>query len=320
MRLDFASFPYYRFMLHVVTIVFCLTASPVGAAPQAYEYEGEGGAIIRLDGSLTVGENEVSDLVVVVDGNVTMAGRAEVLVVVDGEARIRGGEVGQLIVIDGLADLTDSAVVTGDVTLIDAELNQDASSIVTGSIERDVAQWFGFGAALLGLSFAIGLGVMLILCGLLVAALMPEATRTAGAALTDRVGPMLLATLLVWLGLPMLGIASMVTIIGIPLGITIFLLVIPVLGFLGYLLTAIRVGDEIIAAVRGSAEPEHPYLATIVGIVLLFLLGAVPVLGGIVSPVASLLGAGALALIIWERFRGSDGARPAPKGPEGPST
>ena len=70
----------------------------------------------------------------------------------------------------------------------------------------------------------------------------------------------------------------------------------PALGFLGYLVTGIRLGDYIIGAMRGSDEAWHPYLAAAVGLGALVVAGWIPVLGAVVSPVAAFLGGGALAL------------------------
>jgi hypothetical protein len=100
-----------------------------------------------------------------------------------------------------------------------------------------------------------------------------------------------------------LAVAAMGTVIGIPIGIGIFLFILPALGFLGYLIVGIRLGDYILGVIRGRDEAWHPYLAALVGLVILLFFGTVPILGSILSPVAAMLGAGALVLLAWREVR-----------------
>ena len=102
-------------------------------------------------------------------------------------------------------------------------------------------------------------------------------------------------------GLPLLAVMAFFTIVGIPAGLAILLILLPALGYVGYLVAGIRLGDYVLGVVRGHDEAWHPYQAAVTGLGLLLVLGWVPVVGGIVSPVAGLLGAGALALRAWQR-------------------
>ena len=76
-------------------------------------------------------------------------------------------------------------------------------------------------------------------------------------------------------------------------------------GFLGLLVSGTWIGDLIIARGRGEG---HPYLAGFLGTLLLVIVGIVPVFGGMLVTLASLLGGSALSLVAWRNFRGDPAA------------
>ncbi len=71
------------------------------------------------------------------------------------------------------------------------------------------------------------------------------------------------------------------------------------LTFIGYLIAGMRVGDLVMEKRWGVVEFERPIQASILGLTILLLLGWVPIVGEIVTPLAALLGTGALVLGIW---------------------
>ena len=64
-------------------------------------------------------------------------------------------------------------------------------------------------------------------------------------------------------------------------------------------MAAIWIGDWIVAGTRGSREPGRPYLAAVVGVIVLALVGVVP----FVTAIATLFGFGALLLAAWRVLR-----------------
>jgi hypothetical protein len=107
-----------------------------------------------------------------------------------------------------------------------------------------------------------------------------------------------------WIVVPVLVAVSFATIVTIPTGLGLFLFVLPVLGFLGYIVVGIRIGDAIVGATRKSVETGHPYLAAAVGITVLVLISMIPVLGGLVALISGFLGAGAILVASWRTARG----------------
>ena len=187
---------------------------------------------------------------------------------------------------------------TGDVELINSALSREEGVIVGGQVHYTAGR-FGRGLLVFGLLFGLGTALAVLVSGLLLAGVAPHSARMAGATLTGNFGKTLLATLLVWIGLPLLAILLMGTIVGIPVALGILVVLLPALGFLGYLAAGIRLGDYVIGRVRGSEEAWHPYLAAVVGLGLLLLAGLIPLFGSVITPLASFLGAGALALVAW---------------------
>jgi hypothetical protein len=97
----------------------------------------------------------------------------------------------------------------------------------------------------------------------------------------------------------------MVTIIGIPAGIGLLLVLWPAMAFIGFIVAAIWLGEWLLGRRNRDAEPaERPYAAAALGLVVAFVIGLVP----LVSLVLSILGLGAVVLGSWRTLRGS---RPA---------
>ena len=293
-----------RVLLVSFLLVFSLLAGPSlyaqdrtpGEAP-AYVEEG---VLVRVGGNVNVEADEREAVVVVVEGEATVAGAAEVVVVVNGQATLTGARVGELIVVEGEAALGEGTVVTGNVQLVDAQITaRAADAVVQGEVRHGVG--YQLGLMFFGVLFGLGVTVVVLLSGLIAAAVAPHGMRAAGATITDAFGKTLLATLAVGVGLPLLAVMAFFTIVGIPAGLAILLILLPALGYVGYLVAGIRLGDYVLGVVRGHDEAWHPYQAAVTGLGLLLVLGWVPVVGGIVSPVAGLLGAGALAFRAWQR-------------------
>ena len=97
--------------------------------------------------------------------------------------------------------------------------------------------------------------------------------------------------------MPLVAILAMVTIIGAPFGLAILLMVWPAAAFAGYLVAGIWIGEWLLY--RGDLpRPERPYMASVLGLIVLQIIGLVP----FVTPIASLFGFGAVLLLAWRTF------------------
>ncbi|MDQ4045191.1 MAG: hypothetical protein M3173_07065, partial [Chloroflexota bacterium] len=116
---------------------------------------------------------------------------------------------------------------------------------------------------------------------------------SAGEILEQRVGASILTALALLIGLPLLAVLAFVTIVGIPIGLAIVVVVIPALWLLGYLVASAKIGMLLLR--RSSAL--NLMLAAALGVLLLQLLTLIPALGPLVAFLAATYGAG--GLVYW---------------------
>ena len=260
--------------------------------------EGQG-VLVRVNGDVNIGKEAENTVVVVVNGDLTLARAAKVVVVVNGTATLSGADVAEVVAVNGTVRLQDSTVIQNNLNLINATLDRGKGSRIGGMTRRDTGVQWGRGLFVFGILFSIGYGIAVILSGLVAAAVAPSGLREAGRLMTDEVGPALLAAIGVWFGLPIVAVVALATLVGIPFGLGVLFFLLPALAFLGYLTTGIRIGDLAVEALRGQPEPSHPYLAAVIGLILLVLATWIPVLGMLVAALAMLMGAGGLVLTAW---------------------
>ena len=272
-----------RSLLAALLVLFCLV--PAGAASADATSDGDDRIIIV--GSTLVDRDETAGDVWVGDGDVTVRGTVTGDVfVVDGDVTIRGTVEGSVITVAGLATLGRAGRVEGDLIYADKEPIQTPGSQVGGDVEKfDVGD-----AGILGaIAWLIGITVSMFLLGLVLLLLAPRAAdavaRTAKAKALVSAGVGFLAFFLI----PVIAVAAMFTIVGIPLGIVLGLLVIPLYA-ISYVTAAFALGRRII---KGSR-----ILAFLVGLIILGLLSLIPIAGALIGLLATMFGLGLLLMTL----------------------
>jgi hypothetical protein len=239
-------------------------------------------------------------------GDATIRGEVNAVAVFDGDAVLEGGRVEDLLVTGGSATIDAASTVYGDVRTLDASV-QAAPGAVRGSVrglETDLATAAVWLVPLMGIMY-IGLTLALILAALLVAALAARQVRATTSLIRTDLGPVIGAGLVGLLAPPFLAVALAVTLIGIPAAIALLVVVWPTIAFIGYVVAAIWIGETILG--RTGARPgERPYLAAVVGVVILQLVSIIPIVGGVLA----FFGFGAVLLAAWRVFRGGGIERP----------
>ena len=286
------------------------------AGPAAAQSAGsDEGALVRVNGNIVVPAGEVHGLVVVIDGDLQFDGTATTVVVINGDAELTGATVTDIVVVSGTANLGAGTVISGDVHLVDTTLTQDPTATVEGTINDGAGDEFTSGFWVLGLLFMIGWALLTLLAGLLLAGVAPDLARRAGRTITSDLGPTIVAGLILWIVVPVIGGLLFATVVGIPTALTIWLLALPLLGFVGFLVAGIRIGEYITARGVGIG---HPYLASFVGLLTLIIVGAIPAIGPLIVTVAGFIGSGALALHAYRAVRNQPKPLPAPPTPTEP--
>lgn len=302
-----------RFGLILGMFAMVLVA-PGAALAQSSEDEG---VLIRINGDAVLGSGEETGLALVIRGDLTVEGTSETVVVINGTVTLEGATVETLVVVQGDAVLGDGTVVKGDVWLANSSITLSGTAEVQGSVRRDFQSGLLVGLWIVGIIIAIGLGVLAILGGLTFAAVGAGTARGARRAIRENFGQVVIAGLVFWIGLPVTGGILFVTVLGIPTALAIWLVLLPVVGFLGYLVTGIWIGELILSR---EDDTGKPYLAAFIGVLILALVGIIPGLGGLVATLAGLLGGSALVLLAWNSFRRPAEGAEEPAGVPGEET
>ena len=280
-----------------------------GADDSAYEDD----VLIRINGPLDLTAGETAGTVVVISDDAVIDGRVtEALVVVDGKAILGGAVEGDVVVASGEISLLESARIEGDLNLYDSDMTRAPGSVIEGTThERSAFTWSTWDSLALSAFFWAAMTIFSIVVALLFAAAGGRQLVTSAGFITERTGATVLATALGGILIPIVAVLAILTIFGIPVGLAILLLLMPLMAGLGYIVTGTRIGLWVVERDRDPATIEHPYLAAVLGVVILHVVGLIPFIGGLIQFFAAVVGAGALTLLAWNAWR-SRGAVEAP--------
>jgi hypothetical protein len=156
-----------------------------------------------------------------------------------------------------------------------------------------------------GLAWWLAVSVSTLIVGVLLLWLAPGALYAGERAVRERLGATIGLGVALAIGVPLLAILALVTLVGIPFGIALLLAAVPML-LIAYATSAWIVGRRVL---RGRSA--GPWAALLAGWGILRVLALIPVLGGLVGLVATVVGLGALAVALWRARRpGAPVARP----------
>lgn len=291
--------------LAILTSALVLVAA---SQPSSSSAPGRGGDVqIRINGPVNIARGDTASAVWVINHDATIDGvLREGLGVINGTARVRGEVTGGVLVVNGHLDVEPGAVIGRDVMLYHSTMTRANDAIINGVVRDQTGFSLGAGAIwLIWASFTI----VVVMAGVLFAEIAPVTLAESTQLLVRHGGQAALTALVLVAAVPALAFVSFATVIGIPLGLVLILVVIPALSFLGYLVTGAVVGSALAEYLPTLRESEHRHATIALGLVMLQLAVTVPVVGGLVGFIASLLGAGALVARGWSR---RTGARPAP--------
>jgi hypothetical protein len=270
--------------------------------------------LLRIGADTTIQEGETVGTVIVIDGNLTIDGAVRNNVfVVDGDVTVNGRVDHEVTVVSGTLTLNAGSRVD-EVRSINGNFVRNEGATVTGTIhERDGFAIGAAGLVAMSILFWAGLTVTAVVAGLVFSAIGGRQLTKAAFATTQDTPWTILASVFVWIGLPIVAAILIATLVGLPLGLGVFVVLMPALWFLGYIVVATRVGIAI-TRWRPADEDQHPYMAATAGTLLFQLLALIPGIGVLVIGVAGLWGAGALALIAYRAaHHGGPHATAAPR-------
>jgi hypothetical protein len=270
--------------------------------------------LVRVAGSYTLPAGQQVGSLVVIDGDAVVDGTIHnTLLVISGNAVVTGVVDGDVTVVSGTLDLRETARVASTVNVIRGDLVRAPGAVVGGTVHETSGFDFGWTFAVFSFLIWLGFTLLILVAGMVFAAIGGRQLRGAGTLLTDAPGRTTLAALALWIGLPLIALAGIVTIVGIPFAIGVALFLLPAMWFIGYLVAGTQLGSLLMRRRVTEDERGHPYLAALLGVGLLQVVGWVPGLGPLIGALAGLGGGGALALYAWRAWRGEPAARPTPE-------
>jgi cytoskeletal protein CcmA (bactofilin family) len=294
----------------VAILVALVTVAIVGGEASAAASD-EGGLDrddqIVLNGRLVVPTDESVGSAVILNGPARIDGTVEqTLFVLNGRADIAGSVGDDVVVINGAVVVRSSAHVGGDIVTRSAPTIEEGA-IVDGELRsvatRFDAERFGFASRLI---WWIGYSASTLFLGLLLLLLFPALDVATVRVWRERTGEAVGLGAAAFFLLPVVAVIFLVTIVGIPLGLFL-LLGLALVYTVGYVAGTLVLGRLIVR------PPTTRFLAFVVGWAILRLVGLVPVLGGFVWLIASLIGLGILA--VAARRTGRVAAPPPPPPP-----
>lgn len=295
-------------MIHRLLIVcVALVAALLPSAALAQGRDGDSnGFTLRINGDYVVPAGESVSTLVIIHGDAEVHGTVDDnLVVINGDALVAGtGRVnGDITMVRGTLELRSGSEVE-DITLADSDLERAPGAIVSGDIDRTRGLWWGWGAAVVfGLLLWVGMTITVLVAAVLFALVGGKQLAGAASYMVGRVGGSILTGIIVLFAVPIIGVALLVTIIGIPTGIGVLFFLGPALLFLGYLVAGTWLGSLILS--RGTSSiPERPVVPALLGVGILQLILLIPGLGWVVFPIGGIWGTGALVYYAFNGMRG----------------
>jgi hypothetical protein len=252
-----------------------------------------------ISGGAVVPAGQTAGDVVVIDGTVTIAGRVTGDVVsISGPVRVTGRVDGDLVAVSDRAFLGPAARVGGDLRYGDERPVLASGARVNGKIGKedwaDATNGWGW-VSTLGWWLAVSVSTLIV--GALLVWLAPGALRAAERATREHLGAALGWGVAIAIGVPLLAILALVTLVGIPFGIALLLAALPVL-LIAYATAAWTVGRRVL-----RNRSTSPWAALLAGWGILRVLALIPVGGGLVGLVATVVGLGALTVALWQARR-----------------
>jgi hypothetical protein len=278
-----------RVLATAVVVAVCLGAAAGPAAAQRGDAELSTDDQVILNGRALVTEGQTVGSVTIFNGPAQIEGTVrDTVVVFNGTTEISGTVGGDVVSFNGDVLIRSGAQVGGDlVTSRDPQIEQGAT--VRGS-QQNVVTRFDFEEVGLASRFAwwIGVTISTLILGLLLVLFAPRAAESLEAIVRTKLGSSIAWGVGLLFLLPLVAIIALISVVGLPLGLAL-LAGLGLLYMIGYVAATFVVGRLILK------PPRSPYLAFLVGWVILRLLALIPVVGGIAWVLASAWGLGLLA-------------------------
>ena len=289
----------HRLPISLLVLLTTVGLSPAAALAQDTPAPGVAAEDqIVFSGTVTVPRGERVGEVVVFSGRVEVHGVVTGdVVVLEGPVTVTGQVNGSVIAADGVIRLAESARVGGDVVAGEPLLIRPGAK-VAGDTREETRFSLEAPLAVLGeLLGPIAVSISVLILGLVLVLLAPRGADAVAEAL----GAAPLASLgwgvLVVLSIPVTALALVVAVLGVPLGLALFLSL-GLWWLVGLTWAAWCAGRALVHAPRGRVQ------AFLAGWAILAAVGLVPLLNAAAWVLAPVLGVGAMLVAAWRAREG----------------
>lgn len=251
----------------------------------------ESSKLMRLNGTLAVAASSVE-----VAGQVDQSAYVAASVV-----RYDAATAGSVKIAASEIEVGSNAVIGGDLSYSQsAVLNIANDKNIAGSIEKFAAPQFeqmSWSAKLAEVAFGV---LSRFILGMVALWLLPATVVATANQLKSKPGRSLLVGFGVAFGAPFVIVALLLTLVGAPLaliavGVYILLLM------TGGIIPSLLLGRQLLGSKAGTVSARANAAPLLIGLIVIGLLGALPVVGGLVAFATTLAGVGALVARNWQR-------------------
>ena len=250
---------------------------------------------VVVSGHVLIPRGETVDTVFVIDGPVTIAGHVQNDVfAINSNVTITGSVDGSVTTVVKRLRLLPGAHVGGNLHYDKKKPVVAPGATVGGDISHQ--NWSSTGTGIRWLFRLIlwaAVTVSTLILGLVLLAFAPRAAESAWVIAGQRTGLAIAWAAILFFGVPVVAIAAMVTVVGLPLGIGLLLAYLP-LAFIGYVTSCWLVG--MLVRRQGQWGRTRTFLT---GWGILRLLALVPYLGMALWIAAAAFGLGVLLITAW---------------------
>ena len=241
--------------------------------------------------------------------------RVDDAVAVGGSVFVEGIVDGDAVAVGGTVHLGEEAIVHGDAVTVGGTIEEAEGSMVYGTTvdvgSFDLKEIFennhffdghqGILGIPMGLKFIPLIGLFALV--LLLAALIPTELSTVAYNIKNEPIMMFLWGILGIILIVPLAVMLVISIIGIAL-IPLEILAIFLATLIGYIAVAIIIGKKLLRAL--NKDNPAVILSAILGVLILWFIGLIPILGGIVKAIAVIIGFGAVIIAVAKRNKKKD--------------
>jgi hypothetical protein len=262
-----------------------------------------------LTGTVRIPRGEHADRILIGDGRVEIDGQVDgVVLALDAPIRIGRHAVidGNVISVSRGVTVERGAILNRDLIYFDKKPVVRSGANVYGDVRRVDAGDFSlpFGALLVRAAIWLAFTLSSLALGLALVAVAPGAADAAFTTARERAGPAIGWGVALFLGLPVVAIAAVLTLVGIPFGLLVALSMLPLYA-LGYVASAYALGRTIVGVSHGRIA------AFLAGWGILRVVALIPVLGALAWLGATVFGLGVLTVALWNS-RGPAAPEPEP--------